>query len=449
MTDAMKWLRDKDPFEKEYHQSVEKLLGWVQPVLDRNPEFRKNAIIERIVEPERTLTFRVPWMDDQEQVHVNRGFRVEMNGSLGPFKGGLRFHPSSSLGLFKFLALEQVFKNALTHLPIGGARGGSDFEPKDKSDNEVMRFCQSFMAELARHIGPDVDVPGTGLGVGAREIGYLFGAYRKQCNQFNGVMTGKGLGWGGSFMRPESTGYGVVYFAAEMLAARGQALEGKSCLISGSGNVAQHTAEKIIQLGGKVLTLSDSSGYIYDEEGIDANKLAFIKRLKNIKRGRIREYVDKYSESTFVEANRGLDHNPLWNHKADCVFPCAFENELNAKDAQHLVANGVQLVCEGADMPCSAEAIDLFLDSGISFAPGTAANSGGVIVSCLEMSQNRMLLTWTRNEVDDRLKKVMQTIHKQCMDTAAEFGRPGNYVMGANITGFSRVAYSMLDQGLI
>jgi glutamate dehydrogenase (NADP+) len=449
MLNTMKWLKDKDPYEKEYHRAVEKLLGWIKPVLDRNPEFRRNAIVERLLEPERVITFRVPWMDDQEQVHVNRGFRVEMNGALGPFKGGLRFHPSSSVGLFKFLAFEQVFKNALTLLPMGGARGGSDFDPKDKSDNEVMRFCQSFMAELARHIGPDIDIPGTGLGVGAREIGYLFGAYRKQSNQFSGVMTGKGLNWGGSYMRPESTGYGIGYFASEVLSSRQQSLEGKTCLISGAGNVAQHTAEKIIQLGGKVLALSDTTGHIYDEEGIDAHKLAFIKRLKNIKRGRIHEYVDKYSEASFVEVNHSLDYNPLWSHKADCAFPCAFENELNAKDAENLLENGVQLVCEGADMPCSNQAIDIFLERGTAFAPCTAANAGGVIVSCLEMSQNRMLLTWSRAEVDERLRMVMQNIHRQCLDTADEFGQSGNYAVGANIAGFSRVAYAILDQGLV
>jgi glutamate dehydrogenase (NADP+) len=449
MPDVVNWLKNKDPDENVYQQAVEKLLGWVKPVLDRNPEFRNQAIIERVVEPERIIIFRVPWMDDQEQVHVHRGYRIEMNSALGPYKGGLRFHPSTSLSIFKLLSLEQVLKNALTMLPMGGARGGSDFDPKSKTDNEVMRFCQSFMAELSRHIGPDVDVPDSGLGVGSREIGYLFGAYRKQRNEFSAVMTGKGPGWGGSRMRPEATGYGVGYFAAEMLAAHGQSFEGKTCLISGSGNVAQGTAEKIIQLGGKVLTLSDSSGYIFDEEGIDADKLAFVKRIKNLKRGRIREYVDKYSETTYVETPRGPDYHPLWNHKADCAFPCAFENEVRAKDAQNLVNNGVRLVCEGADMPCTSEAVDILLENNILFGPGTAANAGGVAVSCLEMTQNRMLLTWSEKEVDDRLQLIIKNIHRQCLSTAEEFGRPGNYLLGANIAGFSRVVYAMLDQGLI
>jgi glutamate dehydrogenase (NADP+) len=449
MTDAIKWLKNRDPYEKEFHRAVEKLIGWVKPVLDRNPEFRQLAIVERFVEPERVISFSVPWMDDQEQVQVNRGYRVEMNSAIGPYKGGLRFHPSTSLAIFKMLALEQVLKNALTMLPIGGARGGSDFEPKNKSDNEVMRFCQSFMAELARHIGPDMDIPGNGLGVGTREIGYLFGAYKKQHNEFSGVLTGKGLGWGGSYMRAESTGYGIGYFAAEMFAAHGKSLAGKSCIVSGSGNVAQHTAEKIIQLGGKVLAMSDSSGYILDEEGIDADKLAFIKRLKNLKRGRIREYVDKYSESTYVQADRGLDHNPFWQIKTDCAFPCAFENELNAKDARNLVSNGVQLVCEGADMPCAPEAVEIFQEGNVLYAPCTAANAGGVAISCLEMTQNRMLLAWNMKEVDERLHTIMKNIHAQCLATAAEFSRPGNYLLGANIAGFKRVAYAMLDQGVI
>jgi len=449
MTDAVKWLKDKDPSEMQYHQAVEKMLSWVKPVLDRNPDFRKHAIVERMIEPERVILFRVPWMDDQGQVHVNRGFHVEMNSALGPFKGGLRFHPSARLGIFKLLAFEQVFKNALTTLPIGGARGGADFDPKDKSDDEVMRFCQSYMAELARHIGPEIDIPGSGLGVGLREIGYLFGAYKKLRHSFSGALTGKGLAWGGSCMRPESTGYGIVYFAAEMLAARKQSFAGKTCLVSGSGNVAIYTAEKIVQMGGKVLSMSDSSGYIYDNEGIDAGKLAFIKRLKTLKRGRIREYVDKYSESTFVETDRSLGYHPMWQIKADCAFPCATENELNARDASNLVENGVHLVCEGADMPCTAEAIDILLDKQILFGPGTAANAGGVAVSCLEMTQNRMLLNWTAREVDDRLKNIMADIHRQCLETAVEFGSPGNYQMGAQIAGFKRVAYAMMDQGLI
>jgi glutamate dehydrogenase (NADP+) len=372
-----------------------------------------------------------------------------MNSAIGPYKGGLRFHPSVNLSILKFLAFEQVFKNALTTLPMGGAIGGSDFEPKGKSENEVMRFCQSFMSELSHHIGPDIDIPEGGIGVGVREIGYLFGMYKKQRKEFSGVLTGKGLSWGGSFMRPEATGYGVGYFAAEMLGTRDETLEGKTCLVSGSGNVAQHTAEKIIELGGKVLTLSDSSGYIYDEEGIDKGKLDFVKRLKNIKRGRIREYIDKYSETLYTEADTSLGYNPLWDHKADCAFPCATQNEINEKDAVNLINNGVKLVCEGADMPSSTEAIDLFLNNNILLAPGKAANAGGVAVSGLEMAQNRMLLNWSAEEVDRRLKAIMKNIHQTCLDAASDFGHPGNYLVGANIAGFLKVTDAMLDQGVV
>ena len=439
----------RDLAEKEYRQAVEELIETVKPVLDHHPEFRRLAIVERIVEPERVVIFRVPWMDDDRQVKVNRGFRIEMNSAIGPFKGGLRFHPSVTLGILKFLALEQVFKNALTTLPMGGAQGGADFEPKGKSDDEVMRFCQSFMAELSHHIGEDRDVPDGGLGVGAREIGYLFGMYKKQRNEFTGVITGKGLEWGGSHIRPEATGFGVVYFAAEMLAAREETLEGKTCLVSGSGNVALHTAQKIIELGGNVVTLSDSSGYIYDPEGIDLDKLAFVKRLKNFKRGRIQEYVDKYSETNYFEADSTLDHNPLWQHKADCAFPCATEGEILEKDALHLTANGIQLVCEGADRPSAPEAVRVFLDKAISYAPGKAANAGGVAVSGLEMAQNRMLLNWSAQEVDQRLKGIMKNIHQHCLTVAARYGKSGNYLVGANIAGFTRVANSMLDQGLV
>jgi glutamate dehydrogenase (NADP+) len=445
----LKLIRAKDPGEKEYHQAVREFLATVGPVLERNPEYRQLGILERITEPERTITFRVPWMDDDGRVRVNRGFRIEMNCAIGPFKGGLRFHPSVNSGILKFLAFEQVFKNALTTLPMGGAQGGSDFEPKGKSDNEVMRFCQSFMTELSRHIGQDTDIPDGGLGVGAREIGYLFGMYKKQRNEFAGVLTGKGLQWGGSHIRPQATGFGVGYFAAEMLAARNDTLEGKTCLISGSGNVAQHTAEKIIELGGKPLTLSDSSGYIYDPEGIDRAKLAFVKRLKNIKRGRIREYVDKYSDTTYTESDSSLDCNPLWTHRADCAFPCAMENEINANDAHNLINNGIKMVCEGADMPSSPEAVKIFMDKPILFAPGKAANAGGVAVSGLEMAQNRMLLNWSAEEVDQRLKTIMKSIHRTCLEVAEEYGEPGNYLAGANIAGFVRVANAMLDQGLV
>jgi glutamate dehydrogenase (NADP+) len=393
--------------------------------------------------------FRVPWADDQGHIQVNRGFRIEMNSALGPYKGGLRFHPSVNLGILKFLAFEQVFKNALTTLPIGGGKGGSDFDPKGKSDNEVMRFCQSFMSELARHIGPDTDVPAGDIGVGAREIGYLFGMYKKLRNEFTGVLTGKGLNWGGSLIRPEATGYGSVYFAAEMLTTRNQTLEGKTCLVSGSGNVAQFTTEKLIELGAKVVTLSDSSGYIHDESGIDREKLEYVKILKNVRRGRIEEYADKYSSAVYTVADPSLDYNSLWAHKADCAFPSATQNEINGKDAQNLIDNGVILVCEGANMPTVPEGIDVFKEHKILYGPGKAANAGGVSVSGLEMTQNSMRLAWTREEVDDRLKLIMKTIHSTCMDAAERYGAAGNYEAGANIAGFVKVVDAMLDQGLV
>ena len=449
MTDILKLIKDKDPGEKEFHQAVEEVLVSVQPVLDRNPQYRQEAVLERITEPERIIIFRVPWMDDQGQVQVNRGFRIQMNSAIGPYKGGLRFHPSVTLSILKFLAFEQVFKNALTTLAMGGGKGGSDFDPKGKSDNEVMRFCQSFMVELFRHIGPNTDVPAGDIGVGAREIGYLFGMYKKLRNEFTGVLTGKSLGWGGSLIRPEATGYGSVYFAAEMLANKNETLEGKTCLVSGSGNVSQYTVEKIIELGGKVLTLSDSSGYIYDEKGIDSGKLDFVKRLKNIKRARIYEYIDKYSEAVYTEADTSLDHNPLWDHKADCAFPSATENEINQKDAMNLMNNGVKLVCEGANMPSTPEAINIFLDQKILYAPGKASNAGGVAVSGLEMAQNSMRLSWPEEEVDRRLKMIMKNIHQTCLDAAANYDEPGNYMAGANIAGFIKVVNAMLDQGLV
>jgi len=445
----LKQILARDPEEKEFHQAVREFVETVTPVLERHPEYHKLGVLERILEPERVIMFRVPWMDDEGWVRVNRAYRVEMNSAIGPYKGGLRFHPSVNHSILKFLAFEQVFKNSLTTLPMGGAQGGSDFEPKGKSDDEVMRFCQSFMTELSRHIGQDTDIPGSGLGVGAREIGYLFGMYKKQSNEFTGVLTGKGLQWGGTQMRAEATGYGVVYFAAEMLAARKDTLEGKTCLVSGAGNVAQHTAEKIIELGGKVLTLSDSSGYIYDPEGIDSQKLAFVKRLKNLKRGRIQEYVDKYSETTYTETDTTLDYNPLWTHRADSAFPCAVENEIREKDAYNLINNGIKLVCEGADMPTTPEALRVFLDKKLLYAPGKAANAGGVAVSGLEMAQNRMLLNWSAAEVDERLRTIVKNIHQNCLDVAEEYGEPGNYLAGANIAGFVRVVNAMLDQGLV
>jgi glutamate dehydrogenase (NADP+) len=447
--DILKLIKSRDPGEKEFHQAVYEVMESVKPVLDRNPEYRQSGVLERITEPERVIMFRVPWMDDQGQVQVNRGFRIEMSSAIGPYKGGLRFHPSVTLSILKFLAFEQVFKNALTTLAMGGGKGGSDFNPKGKSDNEVMRFCQSFMAELYRHIGPNTDVPAGDIGVGAREIGYLFGMYKKLRNEFTGVLTGKSLGWGGSLIRPEATGYGAVYFAAEMLANRNDGLKGKTCLVSGSGNVAQFTAEKLIEMGAKVVTLSDSSGYVYDEEGIDKAKLDFVKRLKNIRRGRMKEYVEKYSEAVYTDADTTLDHNPLWNHRADCAFPSATQNEINEKDAYNLINNGIKVVVEGANMPCTPEAIDVFLDREILYAPGKAANAGGVAVSGLEMAQNSMRLNWPREEVDQRLRIIMKSIHRTCLDASAEYGEPGNYMMGANIAGFVKVVNAMLDQGLV
>jgi len=449
MPNILDIIKARDPQEREFHQAVSEVMESVKPVLDQNPIYRQAKIPERLVEPERVIMFRVPWSDDQGNVQVNRGFRIEMNSALGPYKGGLRFHPSVNLGILKFLAFEQVFKNALTTLPMGGGKGGSDFDPKGKSDNEVMRFCQSFMSELARHIGPDTDVPAGDIGVGAREIGYLFGMYKKLRNEFTGVLTGKGLNWGGSLIRPEATGYGSVYFAAEMLTTRSQTLEGKTCLVSGSGNVAQFTTEKLIELGAKVVTLSDSSGYIHDESGIDRKKLEYVKILKNVRRGRIEEYADKYSSAVYTAVDPALDYNSLWAHKADCAFPSATQNEINGKDAQNLIDNGVILVCEGANMPTVPEGIDVFKEHKILYGPGKAANAGGVSVSGLEMTQNSMRLAWTRAEVDERLKLIMKTIHSTCVDAAERYGAPGKYEVGANIAGFVKVVDAMLDQGLV
>jgi glutamate dehydrogenase (NADP+) len=439
----------KNPAEMEFHQAVEEVVESLWPVLDKRPEYRKAKILERIIEPERVILFRVPWTDDKGDVQVNRGFRIEMNSSIGPYKGGLRFHPSVTLGILKFLAFEQVFKNSLTTLPMGGGKGGSDFNPKGKSDMEVMRFCQSFMSELFRHIGPNTDIPAGDIGVGGREIGYLFGQYKRLRNEFTGVLTGKGLNWGGSLIRPEATGYGAVYFAAEMLSTRGETLEGKTCLVSGGGNVAQYATEKILDLGGKVVTLSDSSGYVYDEEGVDRDKLAFLMELKNVRRGRIKEYAEKYPNATYTPVDPQLDYNSLWNHKADCAFPSATQNEINDKDAQNLVNNGVYCVSEGANMPTTPEGVKLFLEHKILYGPGKAANAGGVATSGLEMSQNSLRLSWTREEVDQRLHGIMKSIHKACHDTAEEFGTPGNYVNGANIAGFLKVADTMLDHGVV
>jgi len=439
----------RDPFEKEFHQAVKEVVESVKPVLDKNPEYRHAGIMERIIEPERVIQFRVTWMDDQGVVRVNRGFRIQMSSAIGPYKGGLRFHPSVNLSILKFLAFEQVFKNALTTLPIGGGKGGSDFDPKGKSDNEVMRFCQSFMSELYRHIGPNTDVPAGDIGVGGREIGFLFGQYKKIRNEFTGILTGKSLNWGGSLIRPEATGYGAVFFADEMLATRKDTLKDKICLVSGSGNVAQYTTEKLNQLGAKVVTLSDSAGYIYDEKGIDDDKLQYVMYLKNVKRGRIKEYTEKYSEAVYKEMDSTAEFNPLWNHKAECAFPSATQNEINAKDAQNLLDNGVYVVSEGANMPTVPDGIDIFLDNKILYAPGKAANAGGVATSGLEMSQNSMRIKWSREEVEAKLKGIMQSIHSACVSAAEEYGTPGNYVNGANIASFVKVADSMMDQGIV
>ena len=442
-------LKVKNPGEPEFHQAAMEVAESLEVVIAKNPKYRDHKILERISEPERVIMFRVPWVDDKGEVQVNRGFRIEMNSAIGPYKGGLRFHPTVYLGLLKFLAFEQVFKNSLTTLPMGGGKGGSDFDPKGKSDLEVMKFCQSFMTELSRHIGQFTDVPAGDIGVGGREIGFMFGQYKRVRNEFVGVLTGKGLNWGGSLIRPEATGYGAVYFAAEMLTTRGETLEGKTCLVSGSGNVAQYAIEKILDLGGKPVTCSDSSGYIYDEAGIDREKLAFLLELKNVKRGRIKEYADKFPSAVFTARDSGQDSNPLWDHKADCAFPCATQNEINAKDAQNLVSNGVYVISEGANMPTVPEGVNLFVEKKLLYGPGKAANAGGVATSGLEMSQNSLRLNWTREEVDSRLHGIMKAIHKQCVDASAAYGFEGNYVAGANIAGFVKVADSMLDQGLV
>jgi glutamate dehydrogenase (NADP+) len=442
-------VKAKNPAEPEFHQAVQEVVESLAIVLERHPEYRHHKILERIIEPERVIMFRVPWRDDAGTLHVNRGFRIQMNSAIGPYKGGLRFHPTVNLGILKFLAFEQVFKNALTTLPMGGAKGGSDFDPKGKSDTEVMRFCQAMMSELFRHIGPDTDVPAGDIGVGAREIGFLFGMYKRLRNEFTGVMTGKGLTWGGSVIRPEATGYGAVYFAEEMLKTRKEELAGKVCLVSGSGNVAQYTIEKLITLGARPVTASDSNGYIYDEEGITREKLAFIMDLKNVRRGRISEYSDKFKGATFTALDAGLDHNPLWNHSAQCAFPSATQNEINGKDAANLLKKGVYVISEGANMPTTIDGINQFLEAKILFGPGKAANAGGVATSGLEMAQNSMRISWTREEVDNRLYNIMKTIHEVCYRTAEKYGTPGNYVNGANIAGFLKVANAMMDQGLV
>jgi glutamate dehydrogenase/leucine dehydrogenase len=431
----------KNPSQPEFHQAVEEVLESIWGFLEENPHYMHANILDRLIEPERVLMFRVPWRDDNGNTQVNRGFRVEFNSSIGPYKGGLRFHPSVNLGILKFLGFEQVFKNSLTTLPLGGGKGGADFDPKGKSDNEVMSFCQSFMTELQRHIGPYTDVPAGDIGVGGREIGFMFGQYKRLRNEFTGVLTGKGINWGGSLIRPEATGYGAVYFAQEMLKVKGDSMKGKLVCISGSGNVAQYALEKVNQLGGKVITLSDSSGTIYDSSGIDNEKLKFVMDLKNNKRGRIKEYADEYNVEYF-EGKRP------WHIKCDVAIPSATQNEINKDDANNLIKNGCQCVVEGANMPTTPEAVESLLKNKVLFAPGKAANAGGVAVSGLEMSQNSMFASWTREEVDNKLKKIMESIHQQCINYGKEEDYI-NYIKGANIAGFIKVADSMLDQGVV
>ena len=442
IADFMNYVKSKDPGQPEFHQAVKEVVETLADFLLENPRYIHAKILERMVEPERIIQFRVPWTDDRGNIHINRGYRVEMNSVIGPYKGGLRFHPTVNQGILKFLAFEQVLKNSLTSLPMGGGKGGSDFDPKNKTDNEVMHFCQSFMSELFRHIGQNTDIPAGDIGVGGREIGFLFGQYRRLRNEFTGVLTGKGIEWGGSLIRPEATGYGTVYFAEEMLKTKGDSIKGKTVLISGSGNVAQFATEKVIEIGGKVVTLSDSSGTIYDPDGIDTEKLAFIMELKNIHRGRIKEYAEKYGVQ-YLEKQRP------WSIKCDVALPCATENEINAQDAETLVKNGCFVVAEGANMPSNLEAVHHFLNSKILYGPGKAANAGGVAVSGLEMTQNSMRLAWSREEVDAKLHSIMINIHKMCVDFGKDADGYVNYVKGANIGGFVKVANSMIAQGLV
>ncbi len=440
---VLEQVEKRNPGEPEFQQAVHEVLESLRPVMEQRPEFREAALLERITEPERAVMFRVPWIDDAGRYQVNRGFRIQFNSALGPFKGGLRFHPTVNASILKFLAFEQIFKNSLTSLSMGGGKGGSDFDPKGKSDNEVMRFCQSFMTELYRHIGKDTDVPAGDIGVGGREIGYLFGQYKRLANEFSGVLTGKGLGWGGSRIRPEATGYGAVYFAQEMLGGIGESLEGKRCIVSGSGNVAQFTAQKLLHLGGVPLTLSDSSGSLYDPDGINEEKLRFVMELKNVRRGRIKEYLDTYPKAEYHEGKRP------WAVPGDVAFPSATQNELDLEDAKTLVANGCRIVAEGANMPTTPEAVDYLKEKEILFAPGKAANAGGVAVSGLEMSQNAMRLAWSAEEVDSKLQGIMRNIYTTISQAMEEYNLGHDYSAGANIAGFTKVAEAMLDQGLV
>jgi glutamate dehydrogenase (NADP+) len=435
-------VKAQNPSEPEFHQAVQEVLESLEVVIEKHPEYKSAKILERMVEPERVIIFRVPWMDDQGEIHVNRGYRIEMNSAIGPYKGGLRFHPSVTLGILKFLAFEQVFKNSLTTLPMGGGKGGSDFDPKGKSDNEVMRFCQSFMTELFRHIGPNTDVPAGDIGVGGREIGFLFGQYKRLRNEFTGVLTGKGINWGGSLIRPEATGYGAVYFAQEMLKTKGHDLAGKTCAISGFGNVAWGAAQKINHLGGKVVTISGPDGFVYDKDGIKGEKIDYMLQLRASANDRVKDYADKFKVEFFPGKKP-------WGVKVDVAFPCATQNEIYENDAKELVKNGCMCVCEGANMPTTIEGYKVFTDAKILYAPGKASNAGGVATSGLEMSQNSMRLPWSSEEVDNRLHEIMKRIHSTCVTTAERYGQPGNYVVGANIAGFLKVADAMLDQGLV
>ncbi len=442
-------VKKRNPNEPEFIQAAQEVIDSLTPVFEKNHEYNRLKILERILEPERMITFRITWLDDKGEVQVNRGYRVQMNSAIGPYKGGLRFHPSVTPSVLKFLAFEQIFKNALTGIPMGGGKGGSDFDPKGKSENEIMKFCQAFMGELARHIDHRLDVPAGDIGVGGREIGYLFGAYKKIKNEFTGVLTGKGIGWGGSLIRTEATGYGLIYFAENMLQNKGDSLKGKTCLVSGSGNVAQYSIEKINQMGAKAITASDSSGFILDEAGIVGEKLEFLKDLKNNRRGRISEYADKFKGATFHATDPKADQNKLWTIKADCAFPCATQNEINEKDANNLVKGGINLLGEGANMPTTIEGINIIIDNGVMYSPGKASNAGGVATSGLEMTQNYMGQNWTREEVDSKLQGIMKNIHDTCLAAAAEYGKPGNYMVGANIAGFLKVANAMKAQGVI
>ena len=435
-------VKAKNPSEPEFHQAVEEVMGSLELVLQRHPEYRSMKILERMVEPERTITFRVPWLDDQGEIHINRGYRIEMNSAIGPYKGGLRFHPSVTMGILKFLAFEQVFKNSLTTLPMGGGKGGSDFDPKGKSDNEVMRFCQSFMTELSRHIGPDTDVPAGDIGVGAREIGFLFGQYKRLRNEFTGVLTGKGINWGGSLVRPEATGFGVVYFAEEMLKTKKTSFDGKTVAVSGFGNVAWGAVQKVTELGGKVVTLSGPDGYIYDPDGVKGEKIDYMLKLRASNKDAVEDYAKEFKVK-FVPGRRP------WEVKCDVALPCATQNELNEENAKELVKNGCICVCEGANMPTTLDGYKVFTEAKILYSPGKASNAGGVATSGLEMSQNSMRLPWNREEVDQRLHQIMVRIHDTCVTTAEKYGTPGNYVNGANIAGFLKVADAMLDQGLV